>query len=216
MANANPQRGKCKADGRYLTPAVLPAMLERGYDKSFSQMDKNVKSANFNHKINDPKINKNAWQGIMFDKNSQTVSLQDGVLLDLGGFAKGLTAFNVEQDFIQSLQNKSQNQKLNSINLLIDAGGDVLMFTNHQIKSKTQNHAWRIEMPSANVDFPIEYFSPFSDDLLSGFAWANEPVSLDLPYLSIWVWWCMGCLWGRTAKSCRYRACILAQMHCLV
>jgi thiamine biosynthesis lipoprotein len=91
-----------------VTPAVLDALEEAGYDQSFENMMETMTSS-----LRKSYVNNGNAQDIRMDESQLTVHLPVGMRLDLGGFVKGWAA----DQTMQRLQGTAP--------VLVDAGGDI-------------------------------------------------------------------------------------------
>lgn len=73
-----------------VTPTVLDAMLEAGYDRSFDDMSQEQFSGMIPHHVENHSL-----AMVVADPEHQTISLPKGVRLDFGGVAKGWAAHQV-------------------------------------------------------------------------------------------------------------------------
>ncbi len=92
-----------------VTPTVLDALTQAGYDRSFELLDPHARSGSAAHA---PVAD---WRAIDCDANARAVRLPRGTHLDLGGVAKGWCADQAAQ-------------RLSAIApALVDAGGDIAL-----------------------------------------------------------------------------------------
>ena len=70
-----------------VTPTVLDAMLEAGYDQSFEQL-----SQRQNYSMLKTQVEIHPLSTVVADEETQTINLPQGVHLDFGGVAKGWSA----------------------------------------------------------------------------------------------------------------------------
>lgn len=101
------RRAEQMTDG-LVTPTLLDAIIEAGYDRPFDQLP-HLASATVDTA---PTVSQ-LLTAIHFDKSSRTITLPDGMGLDFGGAAKGWAAHQAMK-------------RLQAIGpVLIDAGGDI-------------------------------------------------------------------------------------------
>lgn len=96
-----------------VTPTVLDALINVGYDQSFEQIGQVAKPARAMGGVGAL----DALASIECDANAQTIFLPQGVHLDLGGFVKGWCADKAVQRLVVSLPQNTPT--------LMDAGGDI-------------------------------------------------------------------------------------------
>ena len=101
-----------RAHNGLVTPTILDALMNVGYDQSFEQMDQRTKPARAVSRVGGVS-GLDAWAGIEFDAQARAVFLPSGIHLDLGGFVKGWCADEVVQRLAQFAP------------VLMDAGGDI-------------------------------------------------------------------------------------------
>lgn len=102
-----------RAHDGLITPTVLDALMNAGYDQSFEQIGQVAKPARAMGGIS----TSDALASIECDANAQTIFLPQDVRLDLGGFIKGWCADAVVQRLTVSLPQNTP--------ALMDAGGDI-------------------------------------------------------------------------------------------
>ena len=88
-------------------PTVLNALVAAGYDKTFDELNPQPIS------IAAPNANPESWRAIQLNPSMRSMSLPQGVRLDLGGVAKGWAA------------EQAANRLAAHGAALIDAGGDI-------------------------------------------------------------------------------------------
>lgn len=88
-------------------PTVLNALVAAGYDRTFDELNPQQMS------IPAPKANPESWRAIQLNPSMRSISLPQGVRLDLGGVAKG---WAVEQAVTRLAAHGAA---------LVDAGGDI-------------------------------------------------------------------------------------------
>jgi thiamine biosynthesis lipoprotein len=93
-----------------VTPALLAALEEAGYDRSFEQLAELATSPPALHRRSPPSLDLAA---IRFDRRRQAVTLPPGLRLDLGGIAKGWAATRAARELAAFGP------------ALVDAGGDI-------------------------------------------------------------------------------------------
>ena len=96
-----------RESGGLVTPAVLAAVEQAGYDRSFDTLPPALASAAA------PTALPTDWRAIRLDARAQTVTLPIGARLDLGGVAKGWAA-------AQAARRLGERGPA-----LVDAGGDI-------------------------------------------------------------------------------------------
>jgi len=96
-----------------VTPTILDALMNVGYDQSFEQIGQVAKSMCAMGGMSTLE----ALAGIECDAQAHTVFLPKGVRLDLGGFVKGWCADEVVQRLADRLPQNTP--------VLMDAGGDI-------------------------------------------------------------------------------------------
>lgn len=177
-----------------ISPTLLQPLLDKGYQESFqpifphkSQQPFNQPSQKVSQKtLQHPPLQRHAWQDIKITNSPETdvktVTLPDTISLDMGGFAKGLTAL-------------ACTELLGEIPCcaLIDAGGDIVTVGVPDMPTVPHN-AWRVELPNvAKMALPLELLQdipPFSITKLSALStWQavkscekSRPITLALPY----------------------------------
>jgi len=93
---------------RLVTPAILDAVIDAGYDRPFDEMD------DYQNNMNEPVLFRNhPLPMIMTDPEAHTITLPQGVRLDFGGLAKGWAAHQT----VERLQKYGP--------CLMNAGGDI-------------------------------------------------------------------------------------------
>lgn len=129
-----------------ISPAIGGALHAMGYQHSFDKLPTIISTAD------SPAI---SHQSITLEPSTKQVTLADGVMLDLGGFAKLLTAIQVAQAFYHITQTP----------ILLDAGGDVVCLgdmthtpwmvylpTAQDIRHSLNHDKWTAELPMASYD----------------------------------------------------------------
>jgi thiamine biosynthesis lipoprotein len=97
-----------KRTGGIFDPTVLQALLAHGYDRSFEEIVGSI-DQNVSAKLASATV----WSQVKLNRAKQTITLPQGVGLDLGGIAKGWTV-------------QQASQKLGQLGpALVDAGGDI-------------------------------------------------------------------------------------------
>lgn len=92
-----------------VTPTILPALEEAGYDRSFADLPRQMSAAS--SAVAQPATGD--WQAIRMDRRRRAVALPPATRLDLGGIAKGWAA-------------DTAAQRLSVFGpALVDAGGDI-------------------------------------------------------------------------------------------
>ncbi len=107
-----------------ISPAVGSALHAMGYRDSFSQLPTTITTAD---------SSPIGHRSILLEPDTKQVTLADGVMVDLGGFAKLLTAATVSQAFYYTTQTP----------LLLDAGGDVVCL------GDMTKMPWVVHLPTA-------------------------------------------------------------------
>ncbi len=157
-----------------ISPAIGGALHAMGYQHSFDKLPTIIRTAD------SPAI---SHQSITLEPSTKQVTLADGVMLDLGGFAKLLTAIQVAQAFYHATQTP----------ILLDAGGDVVCL------GDTTHTPWTVYLPSAQgIRHSLNYGKWMSglpmasyDDLaqLSAQGWRRyehlDSLVIDLPSIAI-------------------------------
>lgn len=166
-----------------ISPTVLPQLLARGYQNSFQSIYNDTDNINdTDTSVVDGANNTtmqhdlSQWQAVELRASDRHITLHGDVMLDLGGFAKGLTAQKVAQAVSQV-----------GAALLIDAGGDIVTIgkTCQSIKGELTN--WQIELPAAiDIDLPkAELTTIDSAALPIGWQVIQNPSELTLPQQSM-------------------------------
>lgn len=156
-----------------ITPTVYGEMVGRGYQYSF---DKQTITPNVSAKTAFTPALSNAWQGIELDKATHQVRLPDGVWLDLGGFAKGLTAYALAKRIAPV-----------SGGVLIDAGGDIAIQPPADLYSL--NQTWQVELPCVDeLTLPTDFSKALSAVSPKPKNWqcTTDALSLNLPSDKAW------------------------------
>jgi thiamine biosynthesis lipoprotein len=101
-----------RTDGLF-DPAILPALLSAGYTRSFDEIgQREIGAPGDSQAISN--WSSGRWREIRIDAATQTITLPEGVALDLGGVAKGWAADEVARRFLNAFPA-----------YLIDLGGDL-------------------------------------------------------------------------------------------
>ena len=106
-----------------VTPTILDALEQAGYDRSFEQ----IPAGGLGGERKASRSGAQAWRSIELDRKAETVRLPEGVRIDLGGFAKGWAADQLRR-------------RLGKIAaVVVDAGGDIAVGG-----PRRDGSAWRI------------------------------------------------------------------------
>ncbi len=115
-----------------ISPNIYHALSSLGYQKSFYDI-MTASPFGFDTDTQTP-IGNATHQDIILNTTTCSVSLPDGVYLDLGGFAKVLSATQAAQRFYERT----------GTGVLLDAGGDII------IKDDNKANPWTIHLPTAD------------------------------------------------------------------
>lgn len=144
-----------------VSPTLLQPLRQKGYARSFNQLSNRPSSqllakntplpSSVTTQPNTLSLTCD-WRDIRLAPATQEVSLPKGLHLDLGGFAKGLTAW----DCVKKLS-------ANPYPILFDAGGDIVtqgMTDPNGVAESTTATAWQywqVELPNIkDIGLPIE------------------------------------------------------------
>ena len=104
-----------RTDGLF-DPAILPALLAAGYTRSFAEIGQREIGASEANAQEPSDWRSGRWREVQFDDETRTITLPEGVALDLGGVAKGWAADEVARRFLGAFPA-----------YLIDLGGDLCL-----------------------------------------------------------------------------------------
>jgi thiamine biosynthesis lipoprotein len=104
-----------RTDGLF-DPAILPALLAAGYTRSFDEIGQREIGAPLDAQAMS-NWRSGRWREIQLDATARTITLPEGVALDLGGVAKGWAAGEVARRFLNAFPA-----------YLIDLGGDLRVY----------------------------------------------------------------------------------------
>jgi len=104
-----------RTDGLF-DPAILPALLAAGYMRSFAEIGQREIGASEANAQEPSDWRSGRWREVQFDDETRTITLPEGVALDLGGVAKGWAADEVARRFLGAFPA-----------YLIDLGGDLCL-----------------------------------------------------------------------------------------
>ncbi len=112
-----------------ISPTIHNALVARGYRDSFQHENRYINQTIFDNILTISPIH--AYQTIILNPTDKIVSLPDNVNLDLGGFAKLLTAIDVAQRFYEKTGES----------ILLDAGGDI-------VTQGRPKNSWIVALPN--------------------------------------------------------------------
>jgi thiamine biosynthesis lipoprotein len=104
-----------RADG-FFDPAILPALLAAGYTRSFDEIGQREIGGSESDTQAVSGWRSGRWREVLLDAAALTITLPEGVALDLGGVAKGWAADEVARRFLGAFPA-----------YLIDLGGDLCL-----------------------------------------------------------------------------------------
>jgi thiamine biosynthesis lipoprotein len=124
-----------------ITPAILPALINAGYDRSFELLVENEIRG-----VEVPLAFPISTQNVVWNKDTREICVPHGLQLDFGGVAKGWAAH-------QAAQKLSVNGPV-----LVNAGGDIASAGTQVDSFESDQSAWQIGVRNPferDIDFAV-------------------------------------------------------------